>query len=230
MTPLVDFVQYNIPDWNAGTAELDALEEHVYRKLCDDYQLFDGQLRDDDRSNARRAKLSTQKYRKIKQRLVDLGKIEWRDGLFWNKKAEKVLEKTLEKSEKAREKAEKRWHRNKPKSLETNKPSDAVADAAAYAAADANLLTGELEEPLPCGNGAPALPDKQFYSEGKKLLGPKAGGFLTKLLVSQGRDIDTALAVLREATGADDPAEYIGAVVRNGTTPDFSHVFEEAEV
>lgn len=113
---------------------------------------------------------------------------------------------------------------------ESNRPNSTIQPA---------KLAGPIEEPPlgtvtysePNGSGAECaeLPDKQFYQEGKKLLGPKAGGFLTKLLVSQGRDIDTAMAVLREATGADDPAEYIGAVVRNGTTPDFSHVFEEVE-
>ena len=125
---MVDHIQYHLPDWMAGTEELSFEEEAVYRKLCDFIYLLDNHLKDDDQHNAKRLKLSTRRYRTIKGRLLETGKIEVVDGWIANDRAAKELEKVHEKSEKSRKKAAKKQRNFSTKPLKTNKTSAANSE------------------------------------------------------------------------------------------------------
>lgn len=124
---MVDFHTFNSPDWDSGTAMLSRDEEYVLFKISYLFVMFDGVLKDDDHAMRNRCKMSMQAYRKIKNHLLDIGKIEVRDGLIIQGRAEKELKKALKTSEKAAEKAKKRWG-DKPKKInENNKPPKAAA-------------------------------------------------------------------------------------------------------
>lgn len=162
---MVDFIQYDLPEWNAGTEELSFDCEAVYRKLCDFFYLLDGHLKDDDQHNARRLKLSTRKFRSLKNDLIAYGKISIENGYIWNDRCERSLEKMQKKSSFAREKAKKRWGNRDAKPLKTN----GSAHATAYAAGDANLETNKLiETSLIEGRHPPCSLDEQEDADFEK--------------------------------------------------------------
>lgn len=56
--------------------------------------------------------------------------------------------------------------------------------------------------------------ERDYFRRGKDLLGENAGGLLVKLRQVKGGSIAMARAALEEASEAEDPREYIGAVIR----------------
>lgn len=155
---MVDHIQYHLPDWMAGTEELSFEQEAVYRKLCDFIYLLNGHLKDDDIHNARRLKLSTRKYRRLKNYLVEIGKIDAVNGWLKNGRATKELEKVAKLSHKMREKAAKRWQNKPPKTLKNNKTDHAADHAQGYA----NSETSK-EEKNPPPIVPPNLAFEQFW-------------------------------------------------------------------
>jgi uncharacterized protein YdaU (DUF1376 family) len=194
----MDWAAYNLSDWSAGTLELSFEEEAAYRKICDLIYLFDARLRDDDRANARRLKISLQKFRKLKSALLDQGKIEVRAGHLHQERCEKDLKKIQERSEKAAKKARKRWEnsvRNSGrKSNEINETSDAAADAAAYA----NSLSRELE--------------KEEYIYSGQIVRLKAEDYQRwKSAYPSISDFDAALQAIDDRLAADPPKNWFTA-------------------
>jgi Protein of unknown function (DUF1376) len=64
------------------------------------------------------------------------------------------------------------------------------------------------------GANAPRDPEKAaLYDRGKQILGPSAGGQVTRLLNLKG-SVPGARAILEMAATAGNPAEYVGAVLR----------------
>lgn len=201
---MVDRVQYHLPDWNAGTDDLTFEQEAAYRKICDWFYLMDGQLRDDDRKNARRLKVSVRKFRILKNELLDCGKISIRDGLLYNERAEKVLEKTLSLSTSAREKAEKKWAIKRAKSLKSKDTVSAGADAGA----DAN------RKPLSDNLQLSADLDHFLFKRGKEILGSNSGGLIAKLKTARG--LGKAAEIIEAAADRENPREFVGACIRDG--------------
>lgn len=70
----------------------------------------------------------------------------------------------------------------------------------------------EEEGKVPVGTAAPSSPDKVLFDFGKQVLGPKAGGQITKL--KQARGTDGAWRVLKEASEKSDAAEYVAGALR----------------
>ena len=190
----MDWAPYNLSDWASGTLELSFEEEAAYRKICDLIYLFDARLRDDDRANARRLKISLQKFRKLKSALLDQGKIEVREGYLRQERCEKDLKKIQERSEKAAKKARKRWENSGRKSNEINE----TGDAAAYAAAYANSLSRELE--------------KEEYIYAGQIVRLKAEDYERwKENFSSIADFDAALAAIDDRLAADPPKNWFTA-------------------
>lgn len=107
----MDRAPLHIPDWLTGTEELSMDAEFVYFRLCLFIYQFDGLLKDDDRSNARRCKMSTRGYRQAKAELLAAAKIEIRDGYLWNRRCEKVLSDVCALSEAQSRRAQRRWEK-----------------------------------------------------------------------------------------------------------------------
>ncbi len=104
---MVDHYMVTIPDWENGTAGMTFEQEYVYRKLCEFIYALDDTLKDDDRANARRCKMSTRLFRKHKIALLEMGKIDAQDGYIRNRRCANELQKIWDRSEAARVKAAK---------------------------------------------------------------------------------------------------------------------------
>jgi hypothetical protein len=80
-----------------------------------------------------------------------------------------------------------------------------------------------LEEYPPTeGAGAPIFfdPKKPLYDLGRTVLGPSAGGQVTRLLRHCGDDIDAAMRTLVVAKAKSNPGQYIGGVLRGQRPPE----------
>lgn len=58
-------------------------------------------------------------------------------------------------------------------------------------------------------------PEARVYDRGREILGPSAGGLVTKLLRRHGGNPALAMASLEVASTKSDPREYIGAIIAN---------------
>lgn len=67
----------------------------------------------------------------------------------------------------------------------------------------------------------PLSADALLFSEGKELLGPKAGGFITKL--KQANGIEGARSLIAAAREKENPREWLGAVVGKLNLPKDNH-------
>lgn len=121
---MVDFVSIHLGEWRDLSQDLDRDTRTTFRDICEMFWRLDGHMEDNDQRNARTFDMSVQAYRKHKRRLLDMGKIELREGLIWCEYAQEKLNKIQEKSEKARNNINKRWHKNDANPLETNKTED----------------------------------------------------------------------------------------------------------
>jgi len=97
-------IDYSPSDFLGGTILLDVYEELAYRRLCDLIYVMDGKL-PDDKALADLTK-TKKRWPKIRQRLLDLGKIEVKNGFILNSRCMLELGKKREQIEKARRGAE----------------------------------------------------------------------------------------------------------------------------
>lgn len=86
------FVQYCADDMLGGTLTLTPEQELAYRRICDMIYSTGGQLIDNPKSLAIATKLGN-RWAKVRQELLDLGKIEVRDGMIWHERCAEELEK-----------------------------------------------------------------------------------------------------------------------------------------
>jgi hypothetical protein len=63
-------------------------------------------------------------------------------------------------------------------------------------------------------------PKKPLYDLGRKVLGPSAGGQVTRLLRHCGSDIDAAMRTLVIAKTKSNPGQYIGEILRGQGPPE----------
>ncbi len=119
-------------DWLAGTAELSAEETGCFWNLCCYYMLKDGAVPDNNQLLARICKVSTRRWRGIRERLIGGGYIEIREGFIWQSKCEDRLEKDGNFAQTQRDKSKKRWGQNRANSLNGHNS----AHAGAYAGGD----------------------------------------------------------------------------------------------
>jgi uncharacterized protein YdaU (DUF1376 family) len=164
------FVQFFPDDWNTGTARLTLEERGAYITLISHLYSYDGILENDDQRNAHLCQCSTRKFRKIKERLLELGKIEVVDNHIINEKATNTLRKASENSANQRLKAEKKWATFHKKTNENKAKPDAVADAGADAINKPITNTHTKR-----GSGPTGLPDDWVPSESSFKTGIEEG-------------------------------------------------------
>jgi hypothetical protein len=58
---------------------------------------------------------------------------------------------------------------------------------------------------------------KELFDRGKEVLGPNAGGMVQKLLAVKHGNVALARAAIEQASTMDNPAQYVGGIVRGGT-------------
>lgn len=60
----------------------------------------------------------------------------------------------------------------------------------------------------------PAIPEREFFSRGREVLGKNAGSLLGKLLKAKGGNVALARAAIEQASQKQAPTEYIAAICR----------------
>lgn len=66
---------------------------------------------------------------------------------------------------------------------------------------------------------APPDAETELFRRGKEVLGKRAGGLIAKLKAAKGGNIALARAAIEQASTKQDPAQYVGGVIRGGTGP-----------
>lgn len=59
----------------------------------------------------------------------------------------------------------------------------------------------------------PPTDEAEYFTRGKKVLGPDAGGLLVRLLTSKKKNVALARAAIEQASTKSDPREYIGRII-----------------
>lgn len=68
--------------------------------------------------------------------------------------------------------------------------------------------------PTPILSTPSKSPEADYFARGKEVLGPKAGGFLVKLLKAKAGNVALARAAIEMASTKQNPAEYVGRVIQ----------------
>ncbi len=60
----------------------------------------------------------------------------------------------------------------------------------------------------------PAVPEREYFERGRKVLGKGAGGLIANLLKAKGRNVALARAALEQASQKQNPTEFVAAICR----------------
>lgn len=159
-------VDFYPDDWLAGTLELSPDQRGVYITLCALYFSRQGRLQDNERWIAGMCNLSLRMYRKIKNELLDLGKIEIIDGFIYQERAEIELENAMKAKSAAQENGSKGGLKSaeiRANALKRNKTTSSEASSE-----DEPEVKATPEPPPP-----PPIPFKE--EGGKDINKPSAG-------------------------------------------------------
>ncbi|MEZ5759220.1 MAG: DUF1376 domain-containing protein [Emcibacteraceae bacterium] len=120
---MADMYMRNIRDWREGTIMLTFEEKGYYDELLNLIYLHDDLLPDNDALICRSMPVHTVTHRRLKQRLIDAGLIDIKNGFYRTKRASMEINRINELSIKNRTRAESRWS----KSLKNKESGDAAA-------------------------------------------------------------------------------------------------------
>lgn len=204
-----------IADYKADTGHLSAAEHGAYLLLIMHYWTT-GALPNDDRQLARIACMTATEWRRSRDTIAAFFEDGWRHTRI-DAELTKTAETASRYATRASKAGRKRWAKHQS--------SDATSTAASIAQAPLEeCLSMPISQPHtlePNGsNGAdapsspPPDPDAELFRRGREVLGPKAGGMISKLKAAKGGSIPLARAAIEAAATKHDPAEYIGAICR----------------
>lgn len=109
------YVRFFPSDWLSGTRGLTAIETGVYITLiCMMYENTEP-VQGDDKRLARVCGCTPAAFRRAVDALIDEGKIDAKDGGYWNERVQKEFDFRLENSNSAKEAANKRWGKTQQK-------------------------------------------------------------------------------------------------------------------
>jgi hypothetical protein len=77
-----------------------------------------------------------------------------------------------------------------------------------------NIEQTEIEATASAAPPDPAIPEREYFERGRKVLGPKNGAMIANLLKAKGRNVALARAALEEASQKQSPIEYVAAICR----------------
>jgi hypothetical protein len=83
-----------------------------------------------------------------------------------------------------------------------------------------NIDQAEKEATASAAPLDPAIPEREYFERGRKVLGKGAGGLIGKLLKSKGGNVALARAAIEQASQKQNPTEYVAAICRG---PSMSH-------
>ena len=214
----------------------------AYNIVLDLIYTHDGRLADDERFLAGWIGSDLRVWRRLRQRLLDLKKIEVADGYITNPRASVEVQEGLARVEKAssagKASARSRGTFGKSSHELSGKVANYVTDtyppmSAAFVMKNNELTPtkDELAFQLSTTTTTPTKKDNsikganapremdargEYYAYGEVVLGNKQGATLTSLLRACNGDIGQAHGVLVSAHVAASPQQYVWGVINNG--------------
>ena len=111
-------------DWLTGTMDLTPEEEAVYLRICLSIYSKGCPIPDNDRWLAGSCRVSTRKWRTLRQALIDKGKITASDGLIYQERCEKEIEKAAKRARVQAESGAKGGRKRAENALKTSRKRD----------------------------------------------------------------------------------------------------------
>lgn len=212
------WVRFFPSDWLAGTRGMSAVETGIYITLIATMYERGEPVPEDQKRLARLCGASGPAFRKALDSLVSEGKITRADGRLWNNRVAKEIEFRAEKSQLGSRAANARWE----KKLNDNKgggDADALhrqSERNANQKPDTITITREEKKETPSGAVASdgKVSETDLFRYGKSVLGPKAGGVITKLKRMSDHHLPEAMRVLQMAAEKENPMEWLHGVMR----------------
>lgn len=206
-----------------GMNQLAPLEELAYRRIIDMIYASDDNLLDDDESLKWSTKVGS-KWKKIKQRLILLGKIEVLNGRITNSHCTKKLAETRTRI--SQKSLAGRASSSKRKTLKNNKTDSTAVDEPYQLTTNHQYIT-ELDKSNSSESGDPPGDSfsqktdfkKILFTEGLKLLGGepnKNRGLVGRWLRDYGEGAVVQAMLEAQRTNAVDPKAYIIKVLKEG--------------
>lgn len=207
-------------------------ERGAYNTVLDLIYAREGKVADDDRFLAGWMRCDIRVWKRIKERLISLGKLQTSDGLLTNLRATSEVSAALHASEAGRDHANRMWaDRRGNKDLADGTP-DGTPDGNNTQSKSKNQKERKKD-----GAEAPLLalvdppqnptPEKLYFDRVRQIFGPKAGGLGKRILLAHGNNVALAHALIEQASTKSQPSEYIGGALKrvanahtNGTTAD----------
>lgn len=212
----------------AGTRCLTLEERGAYNDVIELLYSRNGDLPDDDRMIARNLVVRPQVWRRIKARLIVLGKLHQTQGKLTANRIETTLKEAENFNETQRKRAERGWVSRK-KCNENNDGEMPPGNANTTTTTTTATIKKEKKEAPNGGASRPPSFEADLFRRGREVLGGKSGGLIAKLLKIKKRDVAVAMAVIEDASAADNPREYVGRVVagarHDSSEPDYTHGF-----
>jgi len=212
------FMQLYIADYLGDTQHLTTEQHGAYLLLLMAMWRAGGRLPNDPAKLARIARVSARRWHIVGAEVMPFFEVE--GDQITQKRLEREHQKALSISEK-RSVAGKAG--NSAKSLKTNEPSPAIADQLpdhTYAGFQISERSkeGSNSETNVSGAAAPSKADleKELFTRGREVLGKSAGGVIAKLLKHHQGNTALARSDIERASTKASPAEWVGAVLRNG--------------
>jgi len=230
MTKKPVIVNYSASDFLGGTVMLEPLEELAHRRLCDLIYVTGGDVLD-EKGLATFTKTG-RRWPKIRQRLIDLGKIKVVNGRLSQPRCRAELwaaeQRIVSASKAGLASAEKRKYLKererestgvpttveRPLRLGTNAEGNGVATNHDPRTTKEEVSKKETNKSREAAS--PNLEDQktQFYARGKDIIGTNAGGMLRNLLKACDESIPRARAAIEQASIKTDAREYIGGLIK----------------
>ena len=234
-------------DWLAGTLELTLEEEGAYIRICALVYSKGQAISDNDRWLAGMCRVSTRKWRTLRNSLVAKGKITIENGLIRQERCEFELGKAVERSRKQAENVTKRWRKRAESELKVNRENDEAGrnplenkETGDTTVIPAHALppTTNHQPPKKTTSGTISpVPSSQYHNGGQKedsvvcdgssedmfwSLADKAAAVnVTRGLMGKlavvVADFDTAYPALLGALGKKNPPAYVAKIIKNET-------------
>jgi uncharacterized protein YdaU (DUF1376 family) len=216
-----------VADYLGDTQHLSTLEHGAYMLLIMQYWQKEA-LPDDETQLMRIARMTPEEWSNARATLQALFKPGWKHPRI---DAElQVTDEKYEKRAKAGHKggkasalARKAAKEAKLAAAAEQSSTNASTIASSSAAAKSNHPHSHppILDSVPTERAPAAPPDAEteLFRRGKEVLGKGAGGLIAKLKSAKGGNLALARAAIEQASTKQNPAEYIGGVIRGGAGP-----------
>lgn len=208
-------------------------ERGAYNTVLDLIYAREGKVDDDDRFLAGWMRCDIRVWKRIKERLISLGKLQSSGGLLTNLRATSEVSAALHASEAGRDHANRMWADRRGNNNLADWTPDGTPDGNNTQSKTKNQKERKkdgAEAPLfdqiePPKIPPPPTPEKLYFDRVVEVLGKGGRSFGARILQAHGRNVALARALIEQASTKSQPAEWLGGALKRaqgsyGGTPD----------